>query len=144
MLKTFRSNLAMLLLRIGIGTVFLLFGIDKLPHPANWLIYFPTSFARIVTGSGWLTVYRCLWLQGVVEAILGVQLLLGILTRGSAVGCALLLTGIICGLGPDQFWQISVRDIGLLFSAVAIACRGPGDWSVDAWLHRQRQVQERH
>ncbi len=128
------GNFGLLILRIGIGGVFLLFGIDKLQAPSNWIIYLPSQLGQFIQSSGFLTVIQFLRIQGFVEAALGVQILLGCMTRWSAAASSLALAAIVYCIGLDQ---IGIRDTGLLSAALAIAILGPGDWSVDAWLSRR-------
>jgi cytochrome c peroxidase len=119
---------------VGLGVVFFVFGLDKLPHPNHWLAFVPASLGHFFEQHPWLTVYRFLWFQGLVEAVLGLQILTGLLTRSSAVGCALMLTSILYAIGFDP---IGIRDFGLWCASVALACLGAGDWSLDAWFARR-------
>ncbi len=124
----------LLILRIGIGGVFLLFGIDKLQQPSSWIVYLPAQLGQLIQASGFLTVMQFLRIQGFVEAALGFQMLAGCMTRWSAAAASLALAAIIYCIGFDQ---IGIRDAGLLSAALAMAILGPGDWSVDAWLSRR-------
>ncbi len=132
-------NLGLLLLRSGIGIVFVVFGLDKLPHPTNWLMFIPSLVPQIIERISGLTTYQFLRVQGIIEAILGLQLLFGILSRETALCCATFLSGIIYAIG---FEQIGIRDLGLFFSSVAILCLGGGEWSIEAWLNRLNSKQK--
>ncbi len=110
----------------------MLFGIDKLRAPTNWVVYIPNELGQWIQKSGHISVIQFLWVQGVIEVILGLQFFLGCLTRLSAVGCSAFLIGIIYVIGLDP---IGIRDLGLLSCAIALVFLGPGDWSLDARLN---------
>ena len=112
-----------LFLRTGLGGVFFFFGLDKLPHPERWVIYYP-----IFLKSTGIHPYFILKIQGIMEVCLGLSLLAGFFTRLAAVLAAFFLIGVIWVLGWDP---IAIRDFGLFFSAAALAVSGPGQWSLD-------------
>ena len=120
--------LGLLLLRVGTGVVFTIFGFDKLIHPFNWVGWVPIVVRKQVEATHLLTIFRFLKLQGVAEGVLGVLILVGVWTRLSALLCAAVLAGIVYFLGWDQ---IGIRDTGLLFSSLALSLLGAGEWSVD-------------
>ena len=125
-------NSAVLILRIGIGLVFLLFGIDKLRRPLNWVIYLPADMGQAIQNSGLVSVVQFLGIQGFIEAALGFHLIVGCLGRWTALGCSVLLMAIISVIG---FGETGIRDVGLLSAALALTFLGPGDWSIDGWLN---------
>ena len=127
------SSLGLFGLRAGIGAVFLLFGFDKLSNPGHWIVFFPSFLNKILTSQFGVSVYQFLRFQGLIESIVGIQLLLGVMTRSTAVVAVLILALIIYAIGFDQ---IGIRDIGLLCSAFGIICLGPGDWSLDARIKK--------
>ena len=128
-------NAGLLVLRLGIGAVFFLFGIDKLQEPSNWIIYIPNQLGQTIQSSGLVSVMQFLRAQGFVETILGLQIACGCLARWSSAGACLLLATIVAIIGLDQ---TGIRDFGLLSAAIALTFLGPGDWSIDAWLNRKR------
>lgn len=117
--------LAPILLRVGIGTVFLLFGVDKFLHMNVWIAYMPQWLPSLLPFSIEIFMY----FQGALEAILGLFLIIGFWSRTSAFLCALLLAGITFTLGYNE---IAIRDFGLLLGAVALSLREQTKWSVDA------------
>lgn len=127
------SDVAGLTLRAGLAAVFLDFGIDKLRSPEAWLLFVPSwAVSRL---SGDLDPQRVLQTQGLLEALLGAHLLVGLMTRpAAAVGTALLLAiTLVVGWTP-----IGVRDAGLLAAALALTVLGPGSFSFDeAWARRR-------
>ncbi len=122
-----RRDAALLCLRVTLGVVFLLFGVEKVRVPGAWIVFVPDWLARML-GSATESLLRA---QGVVEFSLGLFLLLGFVTRWSAGAAALLMGAIVVNLGLDP---IGIRDIGLLGAALALAILGPGTWSADERL----------
>ena len=123
-----RVDLVALLLRLGIGTVFLLFGFDKLPHPEKWIVFFPAHLKQ-----SFLSPHTFLKLQGVFEFSLGLALILGFLTRAAGVVASCLLLLILFVLGWDP---VAIRDAGLFATSLAIVLMGPGKWSIDFFLEK--------
>lgn len=121
--------LAPILLRIGIGTVFLLFGVDKFLHMNVWSAYMPQWLPSLLPFSMEMFMY----FQGTLEAILGLFLIIGFWSRTSAFICALILFGIIASLGINE---ITIRDFGLLMGSLALSLREQGKWSVDAMMNK--------
>jgi uncharacterized membrane protein YphA (DoxX/SURF4 family) len=113
----------LLLLRIGLGGVFLWFGIDKFFHGSAWQHYIPGWFPMLIPAPTFI------FLLGVVETIVGAFVLFGLFTRIAAVVAALMLIPIIISLGYNE---IGVRDFGLLFLALGVSVLGSGDYSLDA------------
>ncbi|MGE5675974.1 MAG: TQO small subunit DoxD [Mycobacterium leprae] len=77
-----------------------------------------------------------LWTFTIIEALVGLFLIAGFMTRLAAIGSAALSFGILLGSGwlgstcLDE-WQIGVI---LISTGLAIAIAGSGHWSVDDWL----------
>ncbi len=121
------------ILRAGVGIVFLSFGLSKLFYPADWVLFIPSWFTNFLSHQNGLTVHAFLHVQGIVEIVIGFQLLLGVLTRLTACAASLLLLLIIYSVGLDP---IGIRDTGLLFSSFTILILGPGEWSIDVWFKK--------
>jgi len=118
-----RHQIGLLVLRLGLGGVFLWFGTDKFLHPDIWTNYIPSWFPMLIPVSIFII------LLGIVETLLGLMLLTGFYTRVAAAIAALMLIPIIISLGYNE---ISVRDFGLLMLAVGIAFLGAGHLSIDS------------
>lgn len=116
------NALGLLLLRIGLGGVFLWFGTDKFIHPDIWVHYIPSWFPMLIPVSLFVL------LMGIVETLVGLLLLAGFYTRIAAVFAALMLIPILVSLGYNE---IGVRDFGLLLLSLGIAFLGAGDLSID-------------
>ncbi len=120
-----KNDLGLLFLRLGLGGVFVWFGIDKFFHPNVWSAYMPGWFSSILP----MGIFTFIYLLGVFEIIAGSLVLFGLYTRISAVICAVFLFGIICSLGLND---VMIRDAGLLFLALGIAMLGAGSRSLDS------------
>lgn len=125
-----KEDFGRLLLRLGLGGVFFLFGIDKFFHPKLWSAYMPPWFSGILP----VEMFTFIYLLGVFEIIVGLMVLVGFCTKIAAVISAAFLLGIIASLG---FNDIMIRDAGLLFLALGIAVLGAGDKSLDAKIFKK-------
>ena len=121
---------SLLLLRLGLGTVFILFGLDKLLHPGAWIVFYPPQVQHIIA----ILPYEFLKIQGIAETLIGLALVLGFLTRISAF-----LSGGILGLIIFFLWldPLAIRDIGLFSIAIALTISGGGNWSLDSFFESQ-------
>ncbi len=118
-----KDEVGKLLLRIGLGGVFLWFGIDKFFHSSAWQNFIPDWFPMLIPGSAFIL------LLGVVETLVGALVLFGLFTRIAAVIAALMLIPIIISLGYNE---IGVRDFGLFLLALGVSALGAGEYSLDA------------
>ena len=120
------------LLRLITGSMFALHGVRK-------LFGFPTGHMPEVGSQ--------LWIGGVIELVSGACLFLGFLTPIAG----LVASGTMAVAYVQFHWmfQFGVEliplsnrgELALLYCLVflLIACRGPGSFSVDAWLQRPRR-----
>ena len=122
-----KNDLGMLLLRIGLGSVFLWFGIDKFIHPNIWVSYIPQWFPMMMPVSAFIL------LLGIVETLVGTLVLLGLFTRIAAGVSAFMLIPIIISLGVNE---IGVRDFGLFLLALGVSALGAGGYSLDAKIFK--------
>jgi uncharacterized membrane protein len=106
------NNKAKWFIRIGLAFVFIYFGIDKLINPINWLGYIPAWIEAM------MPLRQFVLANGVIEIILGLGLLYDKTLRIAANIIVLFLAGVIASLGFDE---VTVRDTGLLFMAIALA-----------------------
>ena len=121
--------LAPIFLRVGVGVVFFLFGVDKFFHVQNWIVYIPAWLPPYVPMD--LTTF--MYLQGVIEAVLGAFLILGFWSRTSGFFCTIILFGITVTMGYNE---ISIRDFGLFLGALALSLREQMKWSIDGWMKK--------
>ena len=122
-------------LRIGLGAVFLYFGIDKFVNPSNWTGWIPEALLEIIPVSDFTFIY----VQGAVHVILGVLLLSGLFTRvAAAVTAALMLLIITVVIGATGFNDLAVRDAAIFFMAVSLALAENHSLSLDDWFNKKR------
>lgn len=117
-----KNAIGLLLLRIGLGGVFLWFGTDKFINPDIWVHYIPSWFPMLIPVSLFIL------LMGVVETLVGLMVLAGFYTRIAAAFAALMLVPILISLGYNE---IGVRDFGLLLLSFGILFLGAGEFSLD-------------
>ena len=116
---------AYFLLRTVFTVAPILFGLDKffnlLTHPHHWSMYLAPWINDIVPG----TADQCMYIVGVIEIAAGV--LVAIAPRVGAWVVAAWLAGIIVDLLTlSGFYDIALRDFGLLVAAVALGLLAQG------------------
>ena len=119
------AKYAPFMVRLGLGGVLIWFGVDALLNPGVWSALVPKWILSI----SHLSADTFMYLNGLIEIILGLLLLIGLWTRLIASLTALLLLGIIFNLG---YGDLAVRDVGLLLGAISLICSGPGGGSLDS------------
>lgn len=105
------------LLRIGFTAAPILFGLDKFfGLMVDWDIYLSSTFNDLIPGTG----HTAMYMVGFVEVLAG--LLVAVKPRLGAPVVALWLAGIVVNLLliPD-FYDIALRDFGLLLAALTLA-----------------------
>ena len=105
------------LLRIGFTIAPILFGADKFAHVmTNWDKYLAPEFNDVIPG----TAHQAMYAVGVIEIVAGLAVLL--LPRFGGYLVALWLAGIILNLALiGGYWDIALRDFGLLLAALTLA-----------------------
>jgi uncharacterized membrane protein YphA (DoxX/SURF4 family) len=147
------SDSVALVFRICVGIVFVIGGI-KLVFPSD-----PEALAAsyVDPSTGWISPYFAdlittqlgfqvslfLQLQGIVEILLGVALILGLLTPVVAVVMGLMYWAFT--VANPAVGQIRLsRDLALMGICFAIALAGPSRWSLDSrLLGRRLRIDER-
>ncbi len=118
-----KENLGKLLLRLGLGIVFIWFGIDKFFRPELWTGWIPQFLLELL----FFDVNVFLYITGVFEVAAGALIAVGLFTRITAGICAAFLFLIVLtSIGGE----VLVRDIGLMFLALGIMILGPGKYAV--------------
>lgn len=136
-----KEALTPLFLRLGLGVVFILFGIHKLSSPSQ-----ASSEIQLLLDIGIGPASALNYYLGLAEIIIAIALFLGISLNWAASVSALLITGIFgsivykYGLTQDPTLN---RDIGLIGAALALWFIGPGPWSVDVWLKKRKEQKEK-
>lgn len=106
-----RYGLSYLVLRLGLGLVFLWIGIDILRHPDLWLGFVPESLPFGIPRA------VALQMNGFLDILLGILLMVRILPKTAAALAVLHLVGILVTQGINA---ILIRDVGLLGGALAL------------------------
>ncbi len=115
-----------LLLRLGLGIEFVIFGYGKLTDLPSWIGYIPPWMSPLLP----MPVGTFLLVIGAVELVLGVLLIVGLWVRVVAALSALHLLGVFVALGYND---LAVRDFVAFAAALALASLGPAGchYSVD-------------
>ena len=121
-----------ILVRYGIGLVFLLMGLDQLIHADWWTSYFPTNLPFNIP------VVSAVFYNGIFDLSIGILLIVGFLTRVISIVASLHLVSIIYYLGYND---ISIRDIGILLATISIFAHGPDQLCLDKKIFKSAQNQ---
>lgn len=113
------QKLGIVTLRYGLALVFLWFGFSQLTNPSDWTSFVPLSVANFSP----LPVTVIVLLNGFLEVVCGILLLLNIAVRWAALLLALHLAGITVSLGYNS---VAVRDFGLMMATFSLALLHPG------------------
>jgi len=108
------KNVAPLMLRLGLATVFVYAAVASFVAPREWVGYLPHVLTAHVQADLLLHFFS------VYELLLAAWLLSGVYVRFAGLLCALTLVGIVAS--NFSLFAISFRDIGLAFAALALAC----------------------
>ena len=128
-------DLASLILRLTLGVIMVSHGIPKIKK-------------REILGKKWNNHYgipkASVWLTGILQIVTGVLLIVGLLTRLTALVLTLdmLVALLICifnshhrepfnSVSPDKGWDVNLL---LVASLVVVMILGPGQWSLDVAL----------
>jgi len=122
------TKLSPVFLRYGIALVFLWFGLNQLLYASAWVAWLPTWVSSLP-----IEPLVFIYLNGVLEVVLGSFLAFGLFTRLSALLLSLHLFGIAFSLGYND---IAIRDIGLAIATFAVALHGSDFLSYDKKLLR--------
>ncbi|MDP9402650.1 MAG: hypothetical protein M3P85_04810 [Actinomycetota bacterium] len=108
---------AFVLLRIGFTVAPILFGLDKfLGWLVDWRVYLFPEIGRLIPGNA----HQALLAVGVVEIVAG--LLVALRPKLGAYLVAAWLGGVIVNLLLQaDFYDIALRDVGLLLAALTLA-----------------------
>lgn len=129
------KELAMPILRISLGLVFLYFGFQQISNPDSWISFIP----EFLTGS-FLSPNNLVISNGILELSLGTFLILGLYTRFSSLVLSVHLFFIAISIG---FSPIGVRDFGLAASTLAVFFNGADFLTIDRKLiYKSRKLNE--
>jgi len=125
-----KTDLALLILRVGLAIVFFLFGFHKLASPSQ-----TTAEIQLIVNLGLGAVSAINYYMGLVEVIIALGLIVGIKTKLMGLVSAFLTASFLASflvkfgisINPDLY-----RDVGLTAIGIAIFLSGGGRWSLDA------------
>jgi len=130
---------APMVLRIGLALVFLWFGVNQLLFPKTFIGYLPSWIVQDSMGIGHIlySIFSILpggpstsiYLNGLLEVVLGLLLIAGILTRATALFLTIHLLIICFSLGYND---IAIRDLGLSMATLAVFLYGPDNWCLES------------
>lgn len=121
-----------LLLRLGLGIIFFWFGFTKFTDLDFWMGFIPPWMESILP----ISVNSFLYIQGFIETLIGILLIIGLLVRLSAFVAALILITIILTLG---FNDLALRDFGLLMMALSLTILGSGRLTIKSIFKKSQQ-----
>lgn len=131
-MKETMRKLSPFILRIGISLVLLWFGFTQLKDPSSWTRMIPD----FVLSTG-LSPTNIIYINGSIEILLAILLLVGLFTRIASLIVALHLLEItlIVGYGP-----VGARDLALTIAALAIFFYGADDLTVDSYRKKKPEI----
>jgi uncharacterized membrane protein YphA (DoxX/SURF4 family) len=119
------ERIAPVILRVGLGLVFIWFGTHQLMDPAMWVGFIP-DYAT----NPFFTPETLVKLNGFAELIGAFMLMTGLWLR--PLGILLCLHMLM--IAVDAGGAIGTRDFGLATACLTLAMMLPDEWSLDAIL----------
>lgn len=124
------KELASVVLRVSLSLVFLYFAVMQLSNADEW-----TSFVPDFLVSLGISANSIVLLNGVLELVLGIFLIIGLYTRFASLILSLHLFGIAFSIG---FSPLGVRDFGLAFATLALFLYGADKYTLDYKLSKRK------
>jgi len=126
--------LAPIIIRLGMGVVFLFFSYYQFSDASAWTGYVPHSVVAIFGGNATMLVLLNAWF----ELVAGLSLLAGFQTRIVSLLLALHLFGITATIGISP---LGVRDLGLAVATLSIVFAGPDMISLDRKFTKKAAIE---
>ena len=124
----------MALLRLGVGVVFLWFGVAQLRDPDFGAAYLPQIVYTVGDSIGVVDFDRLFTvIHGAIEVALASALIVGLFTRAVALLLAAQLAVIVVTVYTLAGPAIAVRDFGVLIATLVVAVNGPDRVAADGW-----------
>ncbi|HTM68412.1 MAG TPA: DoxX family protein [Candidatus Binatia bacterium] len=111
--KRDQKELAVIVLRFAVGSVFLWFGVDKWVHPDAWYGWIPAWLWQIIP----MSPDMFLWLNGAFEFTLGILFVSGRFLRAASALAGLFMVAIAVTMGMNE---VTVRDNALIGICLAL------------------------
>ena len=122
------KNVSPMVLRYSMSFLFLWFGLNQLFHAGAWVAWLPSWVHSLP-----VTPLTFIYMNGLLETVLGLALLVGLFTRGAAFVLSLHLFGIAFSLGYND---IAVRDFCLALATLAVSFHGADKLCFDIRLKK--------
>ena len=124
----------MVLLRLGVGVVFLWFGVAQLRDPDFGAAYLPELVYTIGDAIGVVDFDRLFTvIHGAIEVALASALIVGLFTRAAALLLAAQLAVIVVTVYVRAGPVVAVPDFGVLIATLVVAINGPDRLAADGW-----------
>ena len=124
------EKISHVLTRISLALVFLSFGYVQLQSPAGWVSYLPGILQRLPIDGQFF-----IFLNGTMEILLGLFLLLGIYIRPAAFVLGIHLFAIAATIG---FNAVGIRDFGLSLATLGVAFAGNDSFSLARYIRDRK------
>lgn len=133
-------HVGLLLLRLGIGAIFVVHGVSKFAGGTEALTQVGSVVSNLGIGGGHAFFG---FLAATFETLGGLFLMLGLFTRFAAIAITLVLLGaFLLHASNDDPLPVWLHPLKAFTVMVAIFFTGPGRYSLDAWL-TDRDILER-
>lgn len=116
--------------RVGVGLVFLWFGIDKFIHVSNWTGWVPQWMEAVIP----MSLITFMYVQGVIESLVGLLLVIGYQVRIASLVAVVTLLGVELAMVGTGQAEMMLRDGAILAAAVSLLFTGSQKLSVDSFL----------
>jgi uncharacterized membrane protein YphA (DoxX/SURF4 family) len=121
-----------LILRIGLGGVFIYFGLSQIINPERWTALLP----EFVSGFHFIRPESIVFLNGVFDFLIGFSFILGFFLKiVSVVAFLHLISIVIFSLG---WTPIGVRDLGLALAALSLFFGEEDGLSLDYFFRKEK------
>lgn len=114
-------------IRYVMALLFLWFGYQQLTHTVAWVLFLPDWTSKLP-----ISANLFVQMNGAMEVVLGLALLVGFFTRLVALGLGLHLMIIAISVGKDIDAALGVRDAALAATALALALNPVDEMTFDA------------
>lgn len=118
--KWFNINTALLILRIGIGIIFINHGLSKLGNMDGTIAFFASLGLPAIIA----------WATAIVEALGGLAVILGIKTRLAALGLAIIMLGVFFTAKRGKPFGSTELEFILLLANLALIASGSGKYAL--------------
>ena len=120
------------LLRVSMSLVFLWFGLNHLLNSSGWIFWLPTWMLALPVSPQVL-----LMINGAIETLFGILLVLGLLTRASSAVLTIYLLMITAHLGYND---VMIRNLGLTLAMLSVFLQGPDLFCIESRWKKSKKT----